>query len=106
MRTLGLFSPYLLALALLLAQQGGAVHTLRHSLAALSQQQKDQSHVPSDCEQCTNFAQFNSALASGYFSFAPHESLAHAIELNYLLYHTQHTLSATARAPPAFPFLS
>ena len=48
--------PLLLAMALLLAQQGGATHSLIHALAKQTQQDK---HLPqsSPCEQCEVYAQ-------------------------------------------------
>ena len=104
MLILRLLLPIFLALVLLFAQQGGVLHALHHSLVELSQQHNKQSpHEPADCEQCTSFAQLGSALNSGYLSIELHSLLAQTHAQRRYVFHTQHTLTATARGPPVFP---
>jgi len=101
MLNLRFFLPVFLALALLFAQQGGALHTLRHAFAAQTQQQDKQTPHANDCEQCTSYAQLGSGLNSGFFSIELHSSSMQTLAQALVLFCTQHTLAAIARGPPA-----
>lgn len=94
--------PLLLALALLFAQQGGALHTLSHSFAEQTQQKNKQTPHSPACEQCPSYAQLGSALNSAYFSFELNTSLTQAGSQHRHIFYAQHTPDATARGPPAF----
>lgn len=96
------FVPLFFALAVLFAQQGGALHALRHAFAEQTQQRDKQTPHSKDCEQCTSYAQLGSALNSGYLSF---ELLALPIQpyaQQHFVFFTQQTFAATARGPPVF----
>lgn len=103
MLTLRLFPSLFFALVLLFAQQGGALHTLRHIFAEQTQQQNKQIPHTQDCEQCTTFAQLGSALDSGFLSFDLLSSLIQAVAQDYLVRFTQPPLPAIARGPPTLP---
>jgi len=98
--------PAFLAFVLLLAQQGGTVHALRHTLAEQSQQQDKQTPHSNACEQCTSYSQLGSTLNSSLFSFDLLASLTQELAQHHVAVHTQHTLTATARGPPAFQSLT
>lgn len=100
MLNLRLFPSLFFALVLLFAQQGGALHTLRHVFAEQTQQQNKQIPHTHDCEQCTTYAQLGSALDSGVLSFDLSASLGQGYAQNYFVLITRHTLPATARGPP------
>lgn len=97
-----LFLPVFLAFVLLFAQQGGVVHALRHALAEQSQHQDNQTPHSNACEQCTSYSQLGSALNSSHFSFDLLASLTQELAQHHVAVHTQQTLIATARGPPAF----
>jgi len=95
-----LFLPLLFAISLLFAQQGGAAHTLRHTLAGHQQQDK-QTPNSHHCEQCALDAQLGSALHSPPITLIlPLLSAATWSHSNSCLLQL-HTLSASARGPPA-----
>lgn len=94
--------PVFLAFVLLLAQQGGVVHALRHALAEQSQQQDKQTPHSNACEQCTSYSQLGSALNSSLFSFDLLALLTQKLAQHHFAVHTQHTLTATARDPPVY----
>ena len=102
MLTLRNFMLFIFALVVLFAQQGGAMHTLRHAFAEQTQQQDKQTPHSQYCEQCTSYAQLGSALNSGYLSFELHSSLVQTLAQHYYFFFTQHTLPAIARGPPVF----
>ena len=91
----------LFALVLLFAQQGGVLHTLRHSFAEQVQKQNKQVPHAHDCEECTAYAQLGSALNSGILAFDFYASLPlnFTAKLQSLL--TRHSLPAIARGPPS-----
>ena len=100
MPNLRFFRPLLFAFVLLFAQQGSALHTLRHAFAEQTQQQDKQAPHAKDCEQCTTYAQLGSALNSGYFSFALHASLLQTLAQQRYTFYTRHSLPGIARGPP------
>lgn len=101
MPNLHFFPSLFFVLVLLFAQQGSALHTLRHAFAEQTQQQDKQTPHSKDCEQCTAYAQLGSALNSGELSFELDTSLAQVFAQNYSSFITRHTLLASARGPPA-----
>lgn len=106
MLALRFIPPLIFALVLLFAQQGGALHTLRHVFAEQTQQQNKQVPHTKDCEQCTTYTQLASALHSGFLSFDLYSSPVHLIAQNYSLFFSRHTLPAIARGPPIFQRLA
>lgn len=102
MLSLRFFQPLFFALVLLFAQQGGALHALRHALAEQAQQQNKQAPHSPYCEECTTYAQLGSALNSSFLSFELHSSLIQTITQHHVVFFTQHTLTAIARGPPVF----
>jgi hypothetical protein len=101
MLSLRFFQPLLFALALLFAQQGGALHALRHALAEQAQQQNKQAPHSPYCEECTSYAQLGGALDSAYLSFELHSSLIQTLAQHHIAFFTQSTIPAIARGPPA-----
>jgi len=100
------FLPLIISLSLLVAQQGGATHALRHALSNLSEQQQHQ-HQDKQCgrphayEKCATFAQLDSApiMPMHVFKLIATSSEAiqhHAINLRFV-----YALTAVARGPPA-----
>jgi hypothetical protein len=89
------------AVALLLGQQGGAMHALRHALAEQAQQRDKQTSAPHDCEQCLSYAQLGSALNVGFLSFDLCDQLVQAITQHQFFFLNRHTLPALARGPPS-----
>ena len=61
MKLSGRISPFLLTLALLFAQQVGAMHTLRHTL---NQEQQDTQSHSAACGECVAYTQMGSVLHS------------------------------------------
>lgn len=103
MFSLRLIQPVLFALVLLLAQQGGVMHSVRHVLAEPSQQQDKQTPHSNECEQCTSYSQLGNALNSSLYAFDLLASLTQELAQHHVAVHAQHTLTATARGPPVFP---
>jgi len=99
MLNLRFFQPLFFALVLLFAQQGGALHALRHALAEQTQQHKQTPHSPY-CAECTTYAQLGGALNSGYLSFDLHSSLIQTLAQHHVVFFTQSTIPAIARGPP------
>lgn len=95
-------SQLLIVFALLFAQQGATLHALHHSFSEHAQQKNKQSPHSSACEQCTSYAQLGGALNSRYFSFELHASQENTRTQHHYVFHTHHTLNATARGPPVF----
>jgi hypothetical protein len=104
--TLRTVVPLLFAAVLLFAQQGSALHGLRHAFAEQTQQQDKQAPHANDCEQCTSYSQLGSAINNGDISFKLHASPAGIFAQNYAAFITRHTLPATARGPPSAAFKS
>lgn len=96
-------STVLLALALLLAQQGAVWHALSHLRAAPSPSQQDKQLPHSEtCAQCMAFAHIGAAATSTIPPFAlpdPAPAQPLAIRVVFRATHNAHYLS---RAPPAF----
>jgi len=101
-----LFTSVFFAFALLFAQQGGALHALRHAFEEQIQQKNKQSPHSQTCEQCASYAQLGSALNSGFLSFDLQSSLFRSFTQAPLVFFTQHTLPAIARGPPLFQSLN
>jgi hypothetical protein len=103
MLTARTFHSVLFALALLFAQQGAALHTLRHIFSEQTQKQNKQAPHSSDCEQCTTYAQLGSALNNSFLSFDFGTSLVQVFAQNYLILLTRHNITPSARGPPSLP---
>jgi len=101
MRWLRLFMPLFFLLALLSAQQLGAIHALSH---ALSEQSEKDKHVPHStaCELCEIYAQLSSALSATVFDFIPPIFSSEAIHHVATNFQSVSILVAVARGPPAF----
>ncbi len=96
-----IFSPLLLAFVLLFAQQSGAVHTLRHALGDLAQQQEDkQAPHSSTCEQCAAYAQLGSALNVGTHDLTLLPVSDETVQHRAISFRSVRTLPAVARGPP------
>lgn len=91
----------LLVLALLLGQQGSALHSLRHAFAEQTQNQKK--HAPvGECEQCISYAQFFGSLSSARLTFDFSSTFTEAFVSPDFPFHSSLILPAIARGPPAF----
>ena len=91
----------MLALLLLLGQQGGAMHALRHAFAEQTQQQQKQTSHPNDCERCISYAQLGGAVNSSYLFPGLLTSLTQALAQLHFVCFTSHSIPATARGPPS-----
>lgn len=96
---------FLFALALLFAQQGAALHTLRHVFAEQEQSQDKQIPHTQDCEQCTTYTQLGSALNNHHFSFDFYLPVASSYTAHSVAFLTHHSVTATARGPPSLQSL-
>lgn len=92
----------LFSILLFFSQQNALLHVLHHAYNEKTQQQDKQTPHPNACEQCTSYSQLGSTLNSSLFSFDLLASLTQELALRRFPVHTQHTLTATARGPPAF----
>jgi hypothetical protein len=92
----------LLVLALLLGQQGSALHSLRHAFAEQTQQQQKKNSPAAECEQCISYAQFSGTLYSAKLSFDFGSSFTETFSTPEFLLLSTHTLTAVARGPPTF----
>jgi hypothetical protein len=96
------FSNLFFAIAVLFAQQGGAMHALRHILAEQAQQQQKKQGSPThECEQCISYAQIGGALNSSYLTLALLTALTHTLTQHQVVFHSLLPLTATARGPPS-----
>ena len=95
-----LFLPLLLACALLFSQQSGIAHTLSHALAGQTQQDQQAPH-PHNCELCALDAQLGNALNSPAITFALALPPAAIWAQNSTSFKPAHTVTSTARGPPA-----
>ena len=100
------FPSLVVALLLLLGQQGGATHALRHVLAEQSQQQNKKTQHTNDCEQCISYAQLGSALNSHFLTLALLTSLKQTLSQHHTEFFTLHLVPATARGPPTSPSIT
>ena len=90
---------FLLVLALLFVQLGGAAHGIAHSLA---EQHQDQS-VPHDkqCDLCAGYAQLGSALGSNQLPQFTATKIGGVFATPASTrYHTESCAAFSARAPP------
>lgn len=106
MLNLRFFQPLFFAIVLLFAQQGGALHALRHAFAEQTQQHNKQTPHSPYCAECTTYAQLGGALNSGYLSFELHSSLIQTLAQHHVGFFTQSTIPAIARGPPPIHSLS
>ena len=94
-----IFTPVLLALTLLFAQQAGLIHTLSHSLAEHEQQNKQLPHSAA-CGQCAAYTQLGSALNSAAPSFLLITVPAALALCGAIAFRTTQIPTAVARGPP------
>jgi len=90
---------FLLVLALLFVQLGGAAHGIAHALA---EQQQEQT-LPHDkqCDLCASYAQLGSTLGSDQPSHIPNIGSGETFTAATLTaYHTPSFAAFAARAPP------
>lgn len=106
MLNLRFFQPLLFALVLLFAQQGGALHALRHAFAEQTQQHNKQTPHSSYCEECTTYAQLGGALNSNFLSFELHSPSIQTLSQHHVFFFSQHAIPAIARGPPLLHSLS
>jgi len=91
-----------LAFALLVAQQGAALHALSHfadGVPGQSQQGKHLPHSPA-CDKCVVYADIGSAAASSPPIFAAPETLFIPVAVLSLLFPSSPLYSYRSRAPP------
>ena len=105
MRPSRIFYALLLVFILLLTQQGGLVHTLRHALAGEAQldgetRQDQQLPHAKVCGQCVAYAQSGAALAGAVQIFAVTLIAAAALRSLNSLFHSTSPITAVARGPP------
>ncbi|MCE9551115.1 MAG: DUF2946 family protein [Betaproteobacteria bacterium] len=96
----------LLTLLLLLAQQGGAMHALRHALVEHGQQhdQQHDKHIPhsSACGYCAAYTQLGGVLGSSSHSFSVIAIPSGTVRFNTITFRSNQLLIAIARGPPGF----
>ncbi|MEO6421506.1 MAG: hypothetical protein ABIR84_02140 [Candidatus Nitrotoga sp.] len=92
--------PLLLTLLLLFAQQGGAVHALRHTLAEHGQQHDKHAPHSSGCAHCAAYAQFGGVLGSSYHSFVAITNPNGTVQFYTSTFNSNQPLIAVARGPP------
>lgn len=97
-----LFAPLLFAFTLLLAQQGGITHVLRHTLAEKNQQD-NKAHHSQTCDQCASYAQLGGALNSTIHTFAILSTSNTAVQQCTVAFTNTQVLAASARGPPVLP---
>ncbi|OIP18039.1 MAG: hypothetical protein AUK53_01460 [Betaproteobacteria bacterium CG2_30_59_46] len=91
-----------LAFALLVAQQGAALHALSHfadGVPGQSQQGKHLPHSPA-CDKCVVYADIGSAAPSSPLVFATQETTAVLAAVLFLLFFSSPLYSYLSRAPP------
>lgn len=92
--------PLLLTLLLLCAQQGGAMHALRHALAEHGQQQDKHAPHSSACGHCATYTQLGSGLSSAFHSFAVTAIPSETAHFSTITFRSNQPLIAVARGPP------
>lgn len=92
--------PLLLTLLLLCAQQGGAMHALRHALAEHDQQQDQHAPHSSACEHCAAYAQMGGGLSSAFHSLAVIPISSETVLFSTITFRSNQPLIAVARGPP------
>jgi len=98
------FFPLLLTLLLFFAQQGGAIHALRHALAGQEQSSDEHEHAPhtSACGHCAAYTQLGGVLGSTYQPFAVISIPTETVRFNTVTFRSNQPLTAFARGPPGF----
>lgn len=96
------FFPLLLTLLLLCAQQGGAMHALRHALAEQDQQHDKHTPHSAACGYCAAHAQLGGVLGSSSHSFAVTVIPRETVRFNTITFRSNQPLIAVARGPPDF----
>lgn len=98
------FFPLLLVLALLFAQQVGAIHTLGHALAQQGQDQQDKQtpHYPAACGQCAAYTQLGSALNGAICFLLAIAAIVAMVRTGTITFRASRPLAVVARGPPAF----
>lgn len=93
----------LLAFALLIAQQGAALHALSHLTEPLPSQSQQDKHLPhsSACEKCVAYAGIGSALAASALAIPPLIVADAQFESAAAAYLPQTSPHYRSRAPPA-----
>lgn len=95
-------STVLLALALLLAQQGAVWHSLSHLRAPSPSQQDKQLPHSDTCAQCLAFAHMGAGVSSSIPPFAlPDAAPAQPLAVR-LVFRATHTPQYLSRVPPVF----
>ncbi|CAH1072010.1 DUF2946 family protein [Candidatus Nitrotoga sp. 1052] len=92
--------PLLLTLLLLFAQQGGAMHALRHALAEHDQQHDKHAPHSSACGHCAAYTQLGGVLSSSSHSFGVIAIPNGTIQLNTIPFRSNQPLIVVARGPP------
>ncbi|MDP1678823.1 MAG: hypothetical protein Q8L02_01635 [Candidatus Nitrotoga sp.] len=92
--------PLLLTLLLLLAQQGGAMHALRHALAEHDQHHDKHTPHSSACGHCAAYTQLGGVLGSSPHSFAVTTIPSETVRFNSTTFRSNQPLIAVARGPP------
>lgn len=99
------FLPLVISLSLLVVQQGGATHALRHALSNVvseqQQHQDKQSAHPHACEKCATFAQLGNAPIIPVHVFILVATSSEVIQHHAIYLHFVYVPSAVARGPPA-----
>jgi hypothetical protein len=92
--------PLLLTFLLLFAQQGGAMHALRHALA--EQHQQHDKHTPhsSACGYCAAYTQMGGVLGSSSHFLAVTAIPSGTVRFSTITFRSNHLLIAIARGPP------
>ena len=94
--------PLLLTLLLFFAQQGGAMHALRHALADHDQQHDKHAPHSSACGYCAAYTQLGGVLGSAFHSFAVPALPNGTVLFSAITFRSNQPLIAVARGPPDF----
>lgn len=100
MRLSRVLFPLLLTLLLLFAQQGGAMHALRHALAEKNQQHDKHAPHSSTCGYCSAYTQLGGAVGSSSHFFAVNDIPGETVLFFAITLRSIHPLTAIARGPP------
>jgi len=94
----------LLALALLFAQQGAALHALSHLAEPQPTQSQQDKHLPHSqaCDKCVAYAGVGSAVTASDLLPAPFTGIAEHLQATPAAYQPQPVLNFQSRAPPFF----
>jgi hypothetical protein len=94
------FAYFVLAFALLFAQQGGIAHELSHFARDASQSEKQLPHSKA-CGQCVSYSQVDAGAVSQAVPFALPEAGGASYVFRGVAYSAQRSFSYRSRAPPA-----